>query len=211
VLCHCGVNDISQGITWPAASNNVYLCLLACRASGKAMVLDEIFPDGNTSWTDAQALAVRQWNAKYHAWGATYHVPVMTSHDLMGQIRPSTGCLDDLKSAYSSNGGPDVHLCVSGVNVWATNVISFFNQLLTPTPGVLTGAARTSNSAFEFAFTNSPGLSFFALGTTNIALDPGLWTTLGPATETSAGSGCYAFADLQATNCLQYFYRICSP
>jgi hypothetical protein len=211
VLCHCGVNDISQGFAWATASNNMYLCLLACRASGKAMVLDEIFPDGNTSWTDAQALAVRQWNANYHAWGAAYHVPVMISHDLMGQTRASTGCLDDLKYAYSSSGGPDVHLCVSGVNVWATNIVSFFNQLLTPTSSVLTGAALTPSDAFQFAFANSPGLSFSALGTTNVALDPSVWTPLGLATETPVGSGCYQFADAQASNSPQRFYRIRSP
>ena len=215
VICHCGINDIAQGYTWPAVSNTMYLCLLDCIAAGKTMVLDEIFPDGNTSWTDAQALTVRQWNTNYHAWGASNNVPVMTSHDLMGQLRQSTGYLDDLKYAYSSSGGPDVHLCVGGVGVWATNIVSFFNELLgsipTPTPIVLTGTTMKPNGAFQFSFTNTPRVSFSVLATTNIALGRGTWTTLGPAIETSPGSGCFQFIDLQATNNLQRFYLIHAP
>jgi hypothetical protein len=177
------------------------------------MVLDEIFPDGQTNvFPDALALTVRQWNTNYHAWGASNNVPVMTSHDLMGQLRESTGYLDDLNYAYSSSGGPDLHLCVTGVNVWATNIVSFFDELFaSPMPIILTAASIKPSGAFQLTFTNTPGLSFSVVATVDISLALDGWTKLGAAIETPPASGCFQFIDFQATNGVGRFYMIRSP
>jgi hypothetical protein len=211
ILFHCGINDIAQSRTWLQVSNDMNACKAMCAAASKTMVVDEIFPDGQTNVvTDTLSLIVRQWNTNYHIWGKLNNVPIMTSHNLMGQIRASTGELDDLNYAYSSSGGRDVHLCVSGVNVWATNIVSFFNGLIVPAP-LLTNATMQPGGAFQFGFTNMPGASFTVLATTNVGLALDTWTALGPAFETSPGPGHFQFIDLQATNSIRRFYLIRSP
>jgi uncharacterized delta-60 repeat protein len=77
-----------------------------------------------------------------------------------------------------------------------------------PAPIVLTDATIQPNGAFQLAFTNTPGLSFSVLATTNVALSSVSWTVLGSATETPLGSGQFQFIDSQATNGPQRFYRI---
>ena len=73
----------------------------------------------------------------------------------------------------------------------------------------LTTMAMMSKSVFQFAFTNTPGVTFSVLGTTNLSLPFTNWTPLGSATEVSAGR--YQFADPQAASNLNRFYRVSSP
>jgi hypothetical protein len=72
----------------------------------------------------------------------------------------------------------------------------------------LTGAQRQSNGAFQFSFTNLPGLSFSSLAATNVALPLNNWSVLGSVTEVTAGH--YLFTDY-ATNNPQRFYRVRWP
>jgi hypothetical protein len=65
------------------------------------------------------------------------------------------------------------------------------------------------NGAFQFSFTNLPGLSFTVLGTTNLTLPLSNWTVLGAPVEGPAGQ--YQFTDTQATNSASQFYRVRSP
>ena len=63
--------------------------------------------------------------------------------------------------------------------------------------------------AFQFGFTNAPGLSFTAFASTNLTLPFNDWTRLGPFVELSLGQ--FQFTDLQATNSAQRYYRVRSP
>jgi hypothetical protein len=84
------------------------------------------------------------------------------------------------------------------------------NMVVTPAPPIVLGqASKPSNGVFQFAFDNTPGATFTALGSTNAAAPLASWNVLGSVTETS--SGHYQFIDLQATNQQGYFYRVRSP
>src|SRR6266478_1066898 len=77
------------------------------------------------------------------------------------------------------------------------------------TPMVLAGLQKLLNGPFQFSFSNTPGAIFTVLTSTNIALPLSNWTVLGPPTEISPGY--FQFADPQATNHAQGFYRVRSP
>jgi hypothetical protein len=76
-------------------------------------------------------------------------------------------------------------------------------------PIVLTNSTLLPGGAFQFGFTNVPGLSFTAFATTNVALPFANWTRLGAVAEVSSGQ--FQFTDPQGTNNLQRFYRVHSP
>jgi hypothetical protein len=77
------------------------------------------------------------------------------------------------------------------------------------TPIYLTNAAMLSSGPCQFGFTNTPGLGFTVLAATDATVPWSNWTVLGSVTEVSPGQ--YQFADSQATNTPQRFYRVCSP
>jgi hypothetical protein len=79
---------------------------------------------------------------------------------------------------------------------------------LTPVPR-LTGMTWLSNGAFQFGFTNLSGVTFTALGTTNLTVPLSNWTVLGPVTEIVPGQ--FQFTDRAATNFPYRFYQIRSP
>jgi len=54
-------------------------------------------------------------------------------------------------------------------------------------------------------------LSFTVWGSTNVALPFAQWSNLGAPVESPIGSGNFLFADPQATNNAQRFYRVSSP
>jgi hypothetical protein len=76
-------------------------------------------------------------------------------------------------------------------------------------PIVLTNSTPLPGGAFQFGFTNVPGLSFTAFATTNVALPLTNWTQLGAVAEVSPGQ--FQFTDPQTTNTPQRFYRVRSP
>jgi hypothetical protein len=78
-------------------------------------------------------------------------------------------------------------------------------------PGRLFGATRLGNGSFMFSFTNYTDTSSTVLASTNVALPLNLWSNLGAALESPAGSGQFQFTDPQATNNAQRFYRVSSP
>jgi hypothetical protein len=79
----------------------------------------------------------------------------------------------------------------------------------TPSPIILSNAAVLANGAFQFAFANTPGVSFSVLGSTNPSVPLSNWTALGSVTEGPPGQ--FQFTDSQATNSPQRFYRVQSP
>ena len=84
-------------------------------------------------------------------------------------------------------------------------------ELYDPAPGtattiVLSNPAALPDGAFQFGFTNTSGVSFSALTTTNLALPLTNWTLLGNVTEIAHGQ--FQFTDPEALNYPQRFYRI---
>jgi hypothetical protein len=76
-------------------------------------------------------------------------------------------------------------------------------------PFAVFNSTMLSGGAFQFTFGNTPGVSFTALGTTNLALPMSNWTVLGGVTEVSPGQ--FEFTDLQVPSNPQRFYRVTSP
>ncbi len=76
-------------------------------------------------------------------------------------------------------------------------------------PIVLTNATYQPGTGFQFSFTNTPGLSFTAFGTTNLALPFTNWPRLGTVPELAPGQ--FQFADPQTTNGPLRFYRVRAP
>ncbi len=68
---------------------------------------------------------------------------------------------------------------------------------------------KLPGGAFQFGFSNTPGVSFTALATTNLSLSISNWSVLGSVSETSPGM--FQFTDPQATNGPRHFYRVRSP
>lgn len=112
VFCHCGVNDISTGRTWLQVSNDLN-SIAVQMPSGVTLMVDEIFPW--TAGTDAQALTVRTWNTNLLNWCNLNNAVLLRSHDAMGQLRVSTGELDDMLTAYNLD---NVHPNSLGVSNW---------------------------------------------------------------------------------------------
>jgi hypothetical protein len=79
---------------------------------------------------------------------------------------------------------------------------------LTSSPPTLLNPAILSSGDFQFAFTNSPAVSFIVLSSSDMSLPLSNWAILGPATETSLGH--YQFADLITGNAAR-FYLVRSP
>src|SRR5207244_2767876 len=76
-------------------------------------------------------------------------------------------------------------------------------------PIILANATKLLGGAFQFSFTNTPGVGFTALAATNVALPLSNWTALGTVREASGGH--FQFTDAQATTNKQRFYRVRSP
>jgi hypothetical protein len=75
-------------------------------------------------------------------------------------------------------------------------------------PVTLTNWTIFPSGAFQFGFTNTPGLSFTVFGTTNLILPFSNWAQLGTATEISPGQ--FQFTDLSNAS-QDRFYRVTSP
>jgi hypothetical protein len=70
----------------------------------------------------------------------------------------------------------------------------------------LTDLTLRPDGSFQAGFTNTPGMTFTVLCTTNLATPPGNWTSLGGVTEASPGH--FQFTDLHAPPNHQRFYRV---
>ena len=81
-------------------------------------------------------------------------------------------------------------------------------QVARDTPGV-TGWTGQSGGAFQFLYTNTPGVPGTVLASTNVSLAPGNWTAVGTATEIS--TGLFQFTDPQPVAGAGRFYQIVSP
>jgi len=80
-----------------------------------------------------------------------------------------------------------------------------------PTGSFLKNLTRLGNGSFQFTFTNYSDISFRVMATTNMSYPISAWSNLGPAIETSPGSGQFYFNDPQASNLYQRYYRVKTP
>jgi outer membrane protein assembly factor BamB len=76
-------------------------------------------------------------------------------------------------------------------------------------PIVLTNLTTMPNGAFQFSFSNTPGMSFSAFATTNATAPLPFWVSLGSVPEISPGQ--FQFTDAQATNSAQRYYLVRTP
>jgi len=113
IWIHVGVNDVQAGRTWAAVESDMD-AIRALIPTETALYVDEILPwsDG----TDVQNATIRLWNTYYAAWCLVNNATLVQCHDDMGQVRISTGEIDDLKTAYDYDG---VHLSQVGVSAMA--------------------------------------------------------------------------------------------
>jgi hypothetical protein len=75
-------------------------------------------------------------------------------------------------------------------------------------PDLITSTASASNE-FQFAFTNVSGATFSVLTNSTLQSPNTNWTVMGQALEIAPG--LFQFADPQATNDANHFYRVSSP
>jgi hypothetical protein len=129
IFIHCGVNDVAANRTWSSIEADLDTIKAAVR-SDQTLVMDEILP-----WTaadDTKAALIRTYNTNLAVWATANDVILILCHDTMGQIRVSTGELDDLKTAY--NKGDGIHLSQAGVDTmavfWSDVITSNFSTIL---------------------------------------------------------------------------------
>ncbi|WP_149496209.1 SGNH/GDSL hydrolase family protein [Roseiconus lacunae] len=118
ILIHCGVNDIAQSREWSDVEADLDAIRAAVPAS-TALYINEILPW--TAGSDTQAATIRDWNTRLAVWCDENNVLLIRCHDAMGQVRGTTGEIDDLATQYNQDG---VHLTEAGVNKIA-EIVSF--------------------------------------------------------------------------------------
>lgn len=121
ILIHTGVNDINLGRSWTDIENS--LNLISSALTTEILVIDEILPW--TAGTDEQADIIREWNENLAIWASTHNAVLIKCHDTIGQVRSSTGEIDDLKSSFADGSG--VHLSNSGVEEMADIIAKEFS------------------------------------------------------------------------------------
>jgi len=122
IIIEAGTNDITASRTWAQVEANLNTILAYCASAGVwRLMICEILP--RTGFSDANAAVVRTWNGNLATWCAANGVTLILCHDALGQVRASTGQIDDLKTEY--NKGDNVHLSVAGVDAFATIIASY--------------------------------------------------------------------------------------
>jgi hypothetical protein len=120
----------------------------------------------------------------------------------MGDVQDwQTSTPSDAFDAYASSGQK---LILSSADLTALDILGY--KLSFAAPQV--AGVRLSNGTFQISFTNTPGMGFVVLASTNISLSVSNWTVLGAPTESPAGQ--YQFIDSSAGN-PQRFYRVKLP
>ena len=74
---------------------------------------------------------------------------------------------------------------------------------------MLTRPMGLAYGCVQFWFSNSSGVLFRVLASTNLSLPMASWSVLGYPAETTSGQ--YIFTDTQAQNYPQRFYRVTYP
>jgi len=93
--------------------------------------------------------------------------------------------------------------------IFAANDNKVYAFILPVPKIVLKDLTLLPTGAFQFGFTNTPGLSFTVYSTTNLLLSLTNWTQLGTAGEISPGQ--FQFTDTTTDGNQDRFYRVTSP
>ncbi len=104
--------------------------------------------------------------------------------------------------AFDAGVPPGIRLLLSAADMTALDVIGYELKYQPPRlQGTWTGS-----QTFQLTFTNVQGTAYTVLAGTNLSQSVSSWTSLGTATETSAGQ--FQFNDSQATTKQARFYRV---
>lgn len=116
-----GLNDITEGRTWEAIEADLdAIKVLFDASTAEKLFLMEMQP--RTGETDAYNATLRQFNANFKTWANNNGARVIELHDEVGQIRLSSGEIDDIKPEYNQDG---VHLTHAGVDKFAEIVYRY--------------------------------------------------------------------------------------
>lgn len=107
--------------------------------------------------------------------------------------------------AFDAFASPGEKTILSSADLTAVDVLGYDLNFASPQ---LAGS-RPPDGTFHLTFTNTPGMGFVILTSTNISLPTTNWTVLGAPTESTAGQ--YQYIDSQATAHQQRFYRVSLP
>jgi hypothetical protein len=131
-------------------------------------------------------------------------------------VDPGATALDACGGSYAVTTNNPVNVAVPGtytVSYIATdddgNSATNTRMVVIVAPPLVISPNRLGNGAFQFGFTNQPGVGFTVWASTNLALPFAQWSNLGAPVEAPAGK--FLFTDPQATNRAQRFYRVSSP
>lgn len=100
IIVHAGTNDISASRSW--ADYEANLNTILSKITTEILLITDISP--RTTFNDTQAAIIRTWNANLATWCSTNDVQLISTHDIMAQIRTSTGELDDFIPAFTVDG-----------------------------------------------------------------------------------------------------------
>jgi hypothetical protein len=159
-------------------------------------------PAGGWTWVTApgalapEAFAFTNWEAGEPNNLEATIVGVIFNQDRMAFFHSGTGRAPTWSDEYNS-----VNSNLK-LNQWTKSYVIEFG----PPPPANTNPELLADGSFQFAFTNTPGISFDVMTTTNLTLPLTNWVVLGSATEISPGQ--FQFTDSQATNSVQRFYRV---
>ena len=114
---------------------------------------------------------------------------------------------DSAAFSYDERGPGYTRVSGDHVDVGATEL----QLVASGTPVNISSVVKSANGPFQLSINNDPGVSLRVLASTNLTAPGTNWSFIGFATENPSGSGHYSFADPQATNYKQRFYRVKSP
>lgn len=117
-----GVND--RALSWSTIEGYMNTCKAAL-PSGCKMVVCEVMPDSSAS--DSAVATDRALNAHYATWCAANSAVLVSCRAAMGQVRSSTGQVDDLLPAYDAGDG--IHHNVTGKAKLAELIMNTLNGM----------------------------------------------------------------------------------
>jgi hypothetical protein len=93
--------------------------------------------------------------------------------------------------------------------IYAANDNKVYAFTVPISPLTLTNLVVQPGGAFQFGFTNTPGLTFTVYNTTNLSVRFTNWNRVGTMAEMSSGQ--FQFVDTNGPNNSKLFYRVTSP
>lgn len=125
VVIEGGTNDLNGGVGWGTVSANLTTMFEALKLQSNIVIYLGIFPRSDID--DTKAGTRRTWNDSIQTLVGTYNIDnnfhFIDLDSVLGQIRVSTGELDDLKDEYDCGDG--VHLNDAGCQVVAQSVYNY--------------------------------------------------------------------------------------